>query len=142
MLYQLMSMPLTIRKRSRDGTRWEEMPGSARLKKYSPRRRISSGCSASALETGSGIGESCRVSRRATIKLAEGAELILGEQELDLGHLDGRVNILGAMSFNDTHPVLNRKKAEWIVRQPAGASVTISASTAKAGTASVTIALE
>ena len=85
----------------------------------------------------SGVGKPVK----ANIVIPAGADLIGGESELELGHLDGRVNILGQLSFNDTHPVLNRAKAEWIVRQPAGTSVTVTASTPKAGSVSIAIAL-
>ena len=75
------------------------------------------------------------------IALAEGAVLVTGEQKQDRGHLQGRVNIFGGMSFSDTAPMLNRTKAEWIVRQPAGTTVTITAATPKAGTVTAEIAL-
>ena len=72
---------------------------------------------------------------RAGIILGEGGTLVSGEAELDLGHLEGRANLLGALLWNDTYPVLNRARAEWVVRQKAGTTVTITASTAKAGVA-------
>jgi murein tripeptide amidase MpaA len=79
---------------------------------------------------------------KLTITLADGGELLQGKPEFDLGHLEGRANIFGQLSFNDVYPVLNRAKAEWIVRQPAGTTVTVTATTAKAGTTRATIKLE
>jgi murein tripeptide amidase MpaA len=78
---------------------------------------------------------------RAEITLAEGGMLVSGEPEIDLGHLDGRANISGQLSFNDVYPVLNRARAEWIIRQPAGTTVSVTASTAKAGTSRAEIEL-
>lgn len=79
---------------------------------------------------------------KATISLGEGGTLISGQPELDLGHLEGRANLHGALLWNDTYPMLNRARAEWVVRQSAGTALTITASAAKAGTvrASITLA--
>ncbi|HEU0163725.1 MAG TPA: M14 family zinc carboxypeptidase, partial [Thermomicrobiales bacterium] len=77
----------------------------------------------------------------ATISLAEGAELVTGDLETELGHLQGRANTLGEMSFNDTYPIQNRARAEWVVRQPAGSSVTVTVACARAGTSRAEIIL-
>lgn len=76
-----------------------------------------------------------------TIALTDEAELVTGKPKFDLGHLDGRANTLGQMSFNNSFSVLNRAKAEWVVRQPAGSTVTVTAAAAKAGTVRSEIAL-
>jgi hypothetical protein len=60
---------------------------------------------------------------------------VSGQAEQDLGHLEGRANLHGALLWNDTYPALNRARAEWVVRQEAGSTVTLSASAAKAGVA-------
>jgi hypothetical protein len=78
---------------------------------------------------------------KVEIALAESGAIVTGKPECELGHLDGRANTFGQLSFNDVYPILNSAKAEWIVRQPAGTSVTVTASTAKAGTARAEITL-
>ncbi|MDQ2652828.1 MAG: M14 family metallopeptidase [Chloroflexota bacterium] len=70
---------------------------------------------------------------RATITLGEGGSLVSGQAGLDLGHLEGRANLHGALLWNDTYPALNRARAAWVVRQEAGTTVTIAAGTPKAG---------
>lgn len=84
-----------------------------------------------------GIAEPVKVA----IALDEGGALASGEPTQDIGHLEGRANILGHLSFNDTFPVKNRAKVSWIVQQPAGSSVTLTASAPKAGVATATFAL-
>jgi hypothetical protein len=78
---------------------------------------------------------------KVTVDLGEGGELVSGDPELELGHLDGRSSIHGQLLWRDVSPMLNRVRAEWIVRQPAGSTVTVTASTPKAGTATVEITL-
>lgn len=70
---------------------------------------------------------------RATITLGDGGSLVAGQAEQDLGHLEGRANLHGALLWNDTYPALNRARAEWVVRQAAGTAVTVTAETARAG---------
>jgi hypothetical protein len=79
---------------------------------------------------------------RATITLGEGGSLVSGQAEQDLGHLEGRANLHGALLWNDTYPALNRARAEWVVRQEAGTTVTIAATTAKAGVARCELRLD
>lgn len=78
---------------------------------------------------------------KATIDLAAGAELVIGPRDVDVGHLDGRANQFGAPSFSNGYPLQSRAIVEWIVRQ-SGGSVTVTVSSAKAGTSSVEIELE
>ncbi len=78
---------------------------------------------------------------RATIGLGDNGELVSGEPEVELGHLDGRSSIHGQLLWRDVSPMLNRAKIEWIVRQPAGSTVTVTAGAPKAGTATVEIPL-
>lgn len=79
---------------------------------------------------------------KASIALADGGSLVSGEPVLDLGHLEGRANVVGTLSWNDVFPVKNRARASWIVRQAAGSTVTVTAATPKAGIAAADIALE
>lgn len=78
----------------------------------------------------------------ATISLGDDGRLISGQAEHELGHLEGRANLLGALLWNDTYPMLNRARAEWVVRQSAGTTLTVTASTAKAGTVRASVKLE
>ncbi|MGC4104864.1 MAG: M14 family zinc carboxypeptidase [Thermomicrobiales bacterium] len=79
---------------------------------------------------------------KASIALADGGSLVSGEATLDLGHLEGRANVVGTLSWNDVFPVRNRARASWIVRQAAGTSVTVGAAAPKAGVAMLTIGLD
>ena len=58
---------------------------------------------------------------------------VAGQAEQDLGNLEGRANLHGALLWNDTYPALNRARAEWVVRQAAGTAVTVTAEAARAG---------
>jgi hypothetical protein len=78
---------------------------------------------------------------KVEIALGEGGKIVSGTAEQEVGHLTGRANQYGVLSWNGTFPLDSRAIAEWIVRQPNGGSVTITAATAKAGTATVEISL-
>ncbi len=73
--------------------------------------------------------------------LGEGGELVVGKAEVELGHLEGRANAHGQLAWSDVHAVRNRAKAEWVVRQPAGTVVTITARAPKAGVARAEVRL-
>jgi murein tripeptide amidase MpaA len=78
---------------------------------------------------------------KVALTLAADGALISGQPEHEPGHLEGRANLHGALLWNDTYPILNRARAEWVVRQPAGTAVTITASAAKAGVARAEVTL-
>lgn len=78
---------------------------------------------------------------KTSIAIAEGAELVMGHREQDLGHLDGRANQYEAPSFYTAYPLQSRAIAEWVVRQPGG-TVTVEASCTKAGSTSLEIVLD
>jgi hypothetical protein len=80
---------------------------------------------------------------RVEITAGEGATIVSGDPEHELGHLHGRVNQYGAMAFggNAVSGVHSRAIAEWVVSQPGGGAVTVTASTPKAGKATVEITL-
>ncbi|MBA3274590.1 MAG: carboxypeptidase [Chloroflexia bacterium] len=78
---------------------------------------------------------------KVSIELAEGAELVMGKPEFELGHLDGRANQFESPSFYTGYPIQSRAIAEWVVRQRGGA-VKVRASCTKAGSASLAIDLE
>ncbi len=64
----------------------------------------------------------------------EGANIVSGKAEQDLGHLESRANQYGSMGSTPQFANLSRARAEWIVSGPAGSSLNIKASTSKAGT--------
>ncbi|MDQ3654632.1 MAG: M14 family metallopeptidase [Chloroflexota bacterium] len=77
---------------------------------------------------------------KASIELADGAELVIGKAEVELGHLDGRANQYEAPSFYTGYPIQSRAIAEWVVRQRGG-TVTIRAECTKAGSTSLEVEL-
>jgi murein tripeptide amidase MpaA len=78
---------------------------------------------------------------KAEIALPDGATLVTGEVEVELGHLTGRANGYGQMNWGGVYPALNRAKAEWVVSASSGGSVTITVSSEKAGTVRETVPL-
>jgi len=78
---------------------------------------------------------------KASIDLADGADLVLGKVEVELGHLDGRANQYEAPSFYTGYPIQSRAIAEWVVRQRGG-TVTIRAECTKAGSTSLEVGLD
>jgi hypothetical protein len=78
---------------------------------------------------------------KVEIALGEGAEIVSGTAEQEIGHLTGRANQYGVLSWNGTFPLDSRAIAEWIIRQKGG-SVTVTAATAKAGSQTVEVPLE
>ncbi len=76
-----------------------------------------------------------------TIAVGEDGALVSGKRETDLGHLDGRANTFAGILWHDVAPILNRARAEWVVRQPAGTTVGITAATPKAGVARAQVVL-
>jgi murein tripeptide amidase MpaA len=67
------------------------------------------------------------------LNLPEGAELIVGEAQQEIGQLEGRNNkrALWGASF----PTDNLRKLEWVVRAPAGGQLTVEARSQRAGLA-------
>ena len=71
---------------------------------------------------------------KVTIDLPEGGELVSGEEETDIGHLDGRANLGAQLLFGSgVFPVLDRARVSWVVKHPADATVIITAASPKAG---------
>lgn len=77
---------------------------------------------------------------KVSIAPADGAELVTGKRDVEIGHLDGRANQHEAASFYTAYPITSRAKVEWVVRQDGG-SVTLTAVSTKGGTVSVDVAL-
>lgn len=71
---------------------------------------------------------------KAALTLPDGVELLMGEAEQDLGHLAGRDERTAPWSpwLREWHSP--QKKAEWLVRAPAGTSLKVTASAQRAGT--------
>lgn len=78
----------------------------------------------------------------AAIHLPDGAALVMGEAEADLGHLAGRDGRKATWSPWLRPWSATQRKAEWLVRAPAGTTITIEAGSPRAGThaAEVTLA--
>ena len=73
------------------------------------------------------------------LELPQGAELIAGKQEQELGHLDGRANQYEAMSFYSAYPIQSRAMAEWVVRATSPADIELVAEATKAGRVRLTL---
>jgi murein tripeptide amidase MpaA len=71
---------------------------------------------------------------RVTLQLGDGAEIVSGKPEQDLGHLEGRANVHGPMGIPARYGNLARAKVEWVVRAAPGASFELIATSTKAGT--------
>lgn len=77
----------------------------------------------------------------AVITLPEGAALRMGQPSETLGHLAGRDERRATWSpwMRDWHS--SRRRVEWLVQAPAGGSVRIRASSARAGVAEIALTL-
>ena len=70
-----------------------------------------------------------------------GADILQGEAEIEIGHLQGRSAGLGQGPYNQGSPAGSKKKIEWIVKGCAGSAVTITAVSERAGTARACVKL-
>ena len=68
------------------------------------------------------------------------AEVVLGKVKEEVGHLEGRI-VNGFMFYPGNGSVVREKRLEWVVRAGSGGSLTIRASSEKAGKAEVTLGL-
>ena len=62
---------------------------------------------------------------RVELELPEGVELVNGKRKVELGHLEGRSNNLSVTAQGAENPTDNRARAEWVIRAPGGASLSI-----------------
>src|SRR5579859_557701 len=69
----------------------------------------------------------------AELSLPDGAKLISGKARQEMGHLEGRSNKLWNW-FVGSSPTDNRCKLDWVVTGPAGAQLTLTVSSQRAGT--------
>lgn len=94
------------------------------------------------LHPGRGEGESLWRGRagRGRIALASGGKLVTGKAKIELAHLDGRANPLESPAFYTGYSIKYRARAEWVARQD-GDSVCVTATSTKAGQASLEVTL-
>ncbi|MFP5503929.1 MAG: M14 family metallopeptidase [Candidatus Sericytochromatia bacterium] len=71
-----------------------------------------------------------------------GAATVIGDREIDLGHLPGRAAQYEPLAVFPTYGVPTRRKVEWVVSAPAGATVTVTASADRAGVARGRVSLK
>jgi hypothetical protein len=72
----------------------------------------------------------------AVLDVPDGATLAAGDPRVELGQLAGhhRARQMLAMFEGGFDPTEDRAKAEWVVRAPAGTTLRVTASHARAGT--------
>jgi hypothetical protein len=73
------------------------------------------------------------------LTLPDGATLVTGERRAEAGQLSGRALKNSSMWGGD--PTTDRTKVEWVVRAPAGSTLTITASHQRAGKIAKTVTL-
>ena len=78
----------------------------------------------------------------AKINLPDGASLVSGKLEQELGQLEGRTNKLFGGWFASGDVTDNRRKLEWVVSAPSGGEVEVTVKSERAGTVRATLNLE
>lgn len=76
-----------------------------------------------------------------SLDLPEGAAIVSGKPDQEIGQLEGRANQYGSLPYGNGLPNLTRGRAEWIVRAPAGTSIGVLATATKAGVARAAVAI-
>jgi murein tripeptide amidase MpaA len=77
---------------------------------------------------------------QVTLTLPEGATLVTGQAEQEVGHLEGRANkAFGGWGFPS--PTDNQRKVEWAVRAPAGSALHLAVHAERAGAARTDVTL-
>jgi murein tripeptide amidase MpaA len=71
---------------------------------------------------------------KVTLGLGDGMERLLGKEEEEIGHLDGRVGEYEAFSVFPQYGNSKRRRVEWLVRAPKGGEITVTARTERTGT--------
>ncbi len=71
---------------------------------------------------------------RLELELPDGATILSGKARQEIGQLEGRSNKLDVSSAWSLSATDNRGKAEWVIRAPAGGSLTLRATSERAGT--------
>jgi len=70
---------------------------------------------------------------RVELELPEGVELVNGKRKVELGHLEGRSNNLSVTAQGAENPTDNRARAEWVIRAPGSASLSVNILSERAG---------
>ncbi|MBN2147034.1 MAG: hypothetical protein JW726_06580 [Anaerolineales bacterium] len=70
---------------------------------------------------------------RVELELPQGVILVSGKRRIELGHLDGRSSDLDLTAIYAASPTSNRQRAEWVLRGPRGAVVTVKVLSERAG---------
>lgn len=78
---------------------------------------------------------------KVTLGLGKEMERLIGKEEEEIGHLDGRASQYEAFSVFPSYDNDARRRAEWLVRAPQDGEITITAATPRAGTVRKTIRL-
>lgn len=79
---------------------------------------------------------------RVALELPEGASLVSGKAQTELGHLEGRSNKLGVSAHMAASPTDNRQRLEWVLRAPKGSVLGVQVLSERAGALTLNIALE
>jgi murein tripeptide amidase MpaA len=77
---------------------------------------------------------------RVELELPEGVALVQGRPMVEIGHLEGRSNKLAAFSFGASSTD-NRARAQWTLKGPAGAVITLKILSDRAGSQVKTVTL-
>lgn len=78
---------------------------------------------------------------RVKLELPQGAALVSGKVQTELGHLEGRSNKLGVSAHMAASPTDNRQRLEWVLRAAPGTSLGVQILSERAGKLEVNIAL-
>lgn len=78
---------------------------------------------------------------KAALSLPDGGSFATGTGEREIGHLSGRANQYGFLTWSDGYPIDSRAKVEWVVSSPNGGEATLTVTSTKAGTISERITL-
>lgn len=78
---------------------------------------------------------------RVELDLPEGVQLRSGRRKLELGHLAGRSGRLQTSMIWTSSPTDNRARAEWVLKGPAGAEITLRILSDRAGSLTRTVRL-
>jgi murein tripeptide amidase MpaA len=69
-----------------------------------------------------------------SIKLPEGATLLVGKADQEFGQLEGRTNKLYGGWFSSRHITDNQKRLEWVISSPSGGTAQVTITSDRAGT--------
>jgi hypothetical protein len=76
------------------------------------------------------------------LDLPEGASIVSGEAEQEIGQLEGRSNKIYSGWFSSNNLTDNQKRLEWVVRAPEGSSAKVEVRSERAGIVRTVLKLE